>query len=167
MRPGDRLLYALSAKREMGWAAFKRTFELLCAGGLSGEDLDSIRFARYETARTLDALGHVELDFGSNARLYIARPTLSLLPRSGLPVAVLSGARSLNTIGQLAGYAGRGDRKFHLDIRYHPHESQRFPAKLSVASESVEDLEGLARELNVAFQRVPSVVGHLEFFCVP
>ncbi len=156
MSPGDRLLYAISAKGEMGWPAFKRTFELLCAHHLTEKNLEDMDFARYETARALDALGHVEIDFGLNARLYSAPATLSLLPRSGLPAAVLSGARSPNTIDFLSARIEKSGGKLQLDLRNQRDESKRFPARVTVLGESGEDLARLAQESNFAFQEIPA-----------
>jgi hypothetical protein len=156
MIPGDRLLYAISAKGEMGWPAFKRTFELLCAHHLTEKNLEDMDFARYETARTLDALAHVEIDFGSNARLYSAPAVLSLLPRSGLPVAVLSGSRSPNTIDFLSARVEKSGGKLLLDVRNQHDESKRFPARIAVLGESTEDLARLAQETDFAFQETPA-----------
>jgi hypothetical protein len=155
MNPGDRLLYAISAKREMGWPVFKKTFEVLCAHSLTEENLDDMKRARYETARALDALGHIEIDFGSNARLYVAPPTLALLPRSGLPAAVLSGARSPNTINLLSGHLERYGAKLRLEIQNQRDESKRFPARVTVMGESGEVLACLAREADLAFEKIP------------
>jgi hypothetical protein len=156
MSPGDRLLYAISAKQEMGWPVFKRTFELLCTHHLTEKNLEDMKFARYETARVLDALGHVEVDFGSSARLYAAPPALALLPSSGLPVAVLAGARAPNTIDLLSARLERTGGKFQLDIRLQRDESKRFPARIAVTGESVEDLARFASEAGLAFQEAPA-----------
>src|ERR1051326_3626780 len=87
MNPGDRLLYAISAKREISWPVFKRMFELLCVNGLKQTDLENVKLARHETARGFDALGHLETDFGSNTRGQAGRPVLCLLRGSGFRVA--------------------------------------------------------------------------------
>jgi hypothetical protein len=163
MSPGDRLLYAISAKREMSWPVFKRTFELLCARQLTKENLDDMNFARYETARALDALGHVEVDFGPNTRLYAARPTLSLLPRSGLPAAVLSGARSPNTIDLLSAHLEKSGGKLQLEVRNQRDESKRFPARVTLVGECGEDLACLAQEADLAFEMVPAAWTVLNF----
>jgi hypothetical protein len=140
MTPGDRLLYALSAKREMGWTAFKRAFELLCAHGLKDESLRDVKLSRYETARGFDALGHAELDFGANTRLYVAAPALSLLPQSGLPVALLAGARGPSTTKLLAENIAASGRNLQLSLDSQRDTSRRFPARVTVTAERTEDL---------------------------
>lgn len=156
MTPGDRLLYAISAKRELGWASFKKTFELLCGQHLTKDDLQDMNFARYDTARGLDALGHVELDFGSTTRLYTAPPALALLPTSGLPEAILSGARSPNTIELLQAQVQKRGNTLQLDVRNQKEESQRFPARVAVTAETRDDLLSLAKEAGIAFQEEPA-----------
>jgi hypothetical protein len=156
MSPGDRLLYAISAKQELGWPVFKRTFELLCSHHLTKKNLEDMNFSRYETARALDALGHVDVDFGSNARLYAAPPALSLLPRSGLPSAVLSGSRSPNTIDLLSRLLEKSRANLQLEVRSQRDESMRFPARVIVMGESAQELAGFAREADLAFGEVPA-----------
>jgi len=154
--PGNRLLYAISAKRELGWASFKKTFELLCGQHLSKEELRDMNFARYETARGLDALGHVELDFGSTTRLYAAPPALALLPNAGLPEAILSGARSPSTIENLKALVEKRGNGLQLDVRKQQDESQRFPVRVTVAAETREDLLSIAEETGIKFEENPA-----------
>jgi hypothetical protein len=154
--PGDRLLYAISPKRELGWASFKKTFELLCGQHLAKDDLQDMNCARYDTARGLDALGHVELAFGSTTRLYAAPPALALLPNSGLPEAILAGARSPNAIELLQTQVQKRGNTLQLDIRNQKHESLRFPARVAVTAETRGDLRSLAQETGIAFQEEPT-----------
>jgi hypothetical protein len=156
MNPGDRLLYAISANREMGWPAFKRTFDLLCGHSLTDSNLKNLKLARYETVRTLDALGHLESDFGSNARLYAAPPALSVLPRSGLPIAVLSGARSPYMIDRLSSRLEKSGGKLHWENQPQHDESKRFPARVTIMGESKEYLASFAAEESLAFQEIPA-----------
>lgn len=157
MTPGDRLLYAISAKRELGWSVFKRTFELLCAAHAVDASVTDMGFARYETARGLDALAHVEveIDFDSGTRLYAAPPTLSLLPRAGLPKAILSGARSPNSIDVLGQRIKEIGRNLQIEVREQAGKVKRFPARVSIAAESTEDLASIAKAAGVEFQRIP------------
>lgn len=156
MIPGDRLLYALSAKQEMGWSAFKKAFELICAHDLQDESLKDVNLARYETARGFDALGHAELDFGANTRLYVGAPALSLLPQSGLPVGLLAGARGPSTAKVFGETIAKSGRNLQLSVHGQRDKSRRFPARVTVTGESAEDLAWLAGEMQVAFQKTPA-----------
>lgn len=156
MSPGDRLLYVISARQEMSWPVFKRTFELLCARDLAEKNLKDMNLARYETARALDALGHVEVDFGSKGCLYAAPPALALLPSSGLPTAVLAGARAPNTVNILSAILKKNAGTLQLDIRDQDDESKRFPTRVAIIGESSEDMSCFAREAHLVFQKVPA-----------
>ena len=157
MTPGDRLLYAISAKRELGWPAFKRTFEQLCAAHAADASVTDMGFARYETARGLDALAHLEIEiaFDSGTRLYAATPTLCLLPRAGLPTAILSGARSPNSIEVLGQRIKGIGRNLQIEVREQAGKVKRLPARVSIAAESTEDLASIAEVAGMEFQKVP------------
>ncbi|MGC2161581.1 MAG: hypothetical protein WA634_06725, partial [Silvibacterium sp.] len=156
MTSGDRLLYAISAKRELGWPSFKKTFEELCGEHLGERELKDINFARYETARGLDALGHVDMDFASTTRLYAAPPILAVLPKSGLPEAVLAGARSPNTLELLRAEVEKRGNRVLLAVHDQQDESTRFPARIAVTAETREDLESLAADSGLSFQKDPA-----------
>lgn len=163
MNSGDRLLYAISARQEMGWPSFKRTFGRVCVHSFAGEGSLDMSLARYETARALDALGHVEFDFSSTPRVYAARPALSLLPRSGLPIAILSGARAPQTVELLSKQVGIIGRNLSLGIGPQQHKSRCIPSRITLAGERVEDLSELAREAQIAFQATPASWNILHF----
>lgn len=164
MIPGDRLLYAVSARQEMSWHAFKRMFELLCAPALAKTTLGDVNFARYETARALDSLAHIELVFGpSSARLHTSPPALSLLPNAGFPVAVLCGARAPTTFDHLHSCVENSGLAIQLDISEQPDASHRFPTRISVISESTGDLAVFAHAAGLAFSPVPAAWAILNF----
>ncbi len=156
MTAGDRLLFAISAKRELGWPSFKKMFEQICAESLAEDELRDANLARYETARGLDALGHLDLDFTSPARLYVAPPAMALLPVSGLPVAVLAGARSPRTLQELSARILRRGTSLVLAATNQPQEPRSFPARIAVLAETRGDLRSLAVESGLAFQEEPA-----------
>jgi len=113
-------------------------------------------FARYDAARTLDALGHIEVDFDSSSpRLHAAPSALSLLPNSGLPAAVLSGARGPSTVTAIAAEIDKYGSTMHIDIRQQRSESSCLPARVMVTADSHEDLALMAAAAQLVFQRVP------------
>lgn len=156
MTPGDRLLYTLSAKRDLSWPSFKKLFELLCGPHLAPADLEDANLARYETARGFDALGHVELDLGSNLRIYAAPPVLALLPVSGFPQAVLTGARSPGSTEIWRERAHSYGAKLQLEIWPQEDHSQRFPSRVWVNAETREGLRSFAADIGVHFQENPA-----------
>jgi hypothetical protein len=119
--------------------------------------------SRYETARGFDALGHAELDFGANTRLYVAAPALFLLPQSGLPVALLAGARGPGTTKLLAENIAASGRNLQLSLDSQRDTSRRFPARVTVTAERTEDLAWLAGVAKLAFRKTPASWAILHF----
>lgn len=156
MTPGDRLLYALSAKVDLSWSSFKKLFELLCGSHLVPADLQDAGLVRYETVRGFDALGHVELDLGSSLRIYAAPPALALLPGAGIPEAVLAGARSPRSMDEWREQAHPYGSRLELDVQPQKDSSGKFPSRASVKAESLEDLRSFAKDIHVDFQGIPA-----------
>jgi hypothetical protein len=154
--PGDRLLYTLSARGDLSWASFKKFFELLCTQHLALADLEDANLARYEAARALDALGHIELDLSSSPRIYAAPPTLVLLPNCGFPEAVFAGARAPASIEKWQHQARQGRSTLHLEIHLQEDKSRRFPSRISVKAETREELRIFAAYIGVSFQDNPA-----------
>lgn len=156
MTSGDRLLYTLSAKVDLSWSSFKKLFELLCGPHLVPADLEDAGLARYETARGFDALGHVEFDLGSSLRIYAAPPALALLPMSGIPEAVLAGARSPRSMDEWRARAHPYGSRLELEVQPQKDGSGRFPSRVSVKAEGREDLRSFATDIHVDFQEIPA-----------
>lgn len=163
MTPGDRLLYTVSAKEDLSWSSFKKLFELLCGSQLASTDLEDAGLARYETARGFDALGHVELDLGSSLRIYAAPRALALLPMSGIPEAVLAGARSPRSIDEWRERAHRYGSRLELEVHSQKDGSGKFPSRVSVKGETREDLRSFATAIGADFQEIPAAWRILTF----
>src|SRR5262249_12744201 len=100
----DYLLYTLSACREMSWHNFKNAFDALSLKYCPQDPYKTgeARHVRWRTLRSLEWLGHAESAFEEGrSTLYAAPPVLARLPISGIPTAVLCGARSPSTAGTL------------------------------------------------------------------
>src|SRR5262245_58185299 len=96
---GDLLLFAVTAAGPMSWPAFSRAYDALL-GSAEGEGgaLDPGRRRRKSRA-LLDALGHCETAIGNGSSTIAAAPAvLARLPVSGLPKALLVGARQPSTV---------------------------------------------------------------------
>lgn len=160
----ERLLYVLSARKEMSWNSWKETFDALClvqhrqegSTGTSGSKYD-----RNATARSLDSLGHCELDFSGNGRVAVAAPVLTRLPQAGLPQAVLCGARSPETVVQLQELCNEtGGRLTESD----QHASiPLLPRRIMIEADEVNGLHDVARKAGVRFESDPSAWGLLHF----
>ena len=79
MTSGDLLLYVISAKRDMSWAVFKRTFDILASKEVA--EYESAAIARSVVLKSLDGLGHCEvLSHDGNLRVVAAPSVLVRLP---------------------------------------------------------------------------------------
>ena len=103
--PGEVLLYALSARKEVSWDNFKRYFDevrrRVVIEGL-GRARENASGQRWQVIRKLTCLGHIDLRFDpQDITISAAPPTLAVLPALGSSEAILCGARSPTTIAQL------------------------------------------------------------------
>lgn len=151
--PGDILLFAVSARQRLAWRSFREVLEqIFVPDNRVGANL---RQAQSAIAAIGSLLGHWEIipEDGS-ASLSIAPPTLALLPRPGLPTAVLCGARSPDTIGALsraAAAAGVSVRHLAQD------QSHRYaPARIEVTADSRDRIGRLAESLHLFYQPQPA-----------
>ncbi|MCI0627996.1 MAG: hypothetical protein L0387_41150 [Acidobacteria bacterium] len=155
MNAGDRLLYALSARRHMSWAAVKHAFDCLHETDDDPNDGDSLRYRRGYTVRVLDSLGHVEFDARpQQLRVIVTPPTIAVLPWRGLPTGVLTGARSPASVGQLSAAAKRFG--VLLDVHCQISDPQLHPSRISVVTEDLAHLTFFAREQGVHCTEFPA-----------
>jgi hypothetical protein len=139
----DRLLYVVSAKKEMSWVSFKETFDYLYqlqAAALSVY-IDRIKDKRFQAVRALDSLGHCDFDFRENgSRVYAAPPALVRLPCAGLPQAILAGVRSPQTIKELSKACQSIGSHVKLEITQQPGELVLMPVRVAVQAGDVAEL---------------------------
>ena len=154
--PGERLLYVLSAKRDLAWSAFKRVFEVLYqAPGLDPSEVEQARPRRTTTIRSLQALGHCDFAFDeSGSRVFIAAAVLARLPTGGLPEAVLCGARSPQTLAQLQEECAK--HGCVMTACEQPRTGGLLPHRICVQANIVSDLQGLAAGLGITVENTPS-----------
>jgi hypothetical protein len=148
----DRLLYVLSARREMAWAAFKQIFDQLYVGKTG--TIEDSRFQRGETLRALSNLAHCEFEFGRNAsRVYVLPPALLRLPQAGLPQVILAGARSPETITEVKRVCA--EHSCLTEITEQIGGACFTPLRVMIQSETIPALENVARALGIAFESTP------------
>ena len=102
---GDILLYSLSAWRETPWTTFKKWFDEIHRRHVVAsihEEQDAAVYHRWRALRLLSSLGHVDVRFEAHGiTIFVAPPALAVLPGFGMRRAVLCGARSPSTSGDL------------------------------------------------------------------
>jgi hypothetical protein len=151
--PGDALLFAVSARRQLSWRAFTGALDaVFIADEREGVD---VRQARSAIAALGSSLGHWDIvPDGQSARICVAPPVLARLPWPGLPKAVLCGARSPDTLeavkraAAIVGVTARAAAQHHLH-RY-------APARIEVTANSSGPLANLADALGVMYRPEPA-----------
>jgi hypothetical protein len=154
----DRLLYVISAKSEITWSSFKEIFDSLytSAAHLGEFDLDSLPYRRLETMRAIEALGHCDFFFGGKGnKVCVTPPVLARLPFAGLPQAVLAGARSPQTVDQLAEFCSVFDGHVRLSIQHSVPDSVLIPSRIIVEAESARQLEDISEACAIRFSAEP------------
>jgi hypothetical protein len=145
---GDALLFAVSAKQRLSWSTFT---EVLDAVFVPDQRIGSdVRDIRSTVAALGDSLAHWDVaPLNGSAQIIVSPPVLALLPRPGLPTAVLCGSRSPDTVVAVAAacrHAG-ADSRITPQGHLHPYA----PAVIEVTGESTEILAAVATALNIHF----------------
>lgn len=154
----DTLLYVLSARGEMSWPEFKKVYDYLHTIHVLPNELGetNIRFSRSQAARALDSLGHCDLDFSKESqRIYAAPPVLARLPRTGIPQAVLAGARFPQTIPKLVEACKAANRRVKLIVDGQPGGRGLEPARVIIQADYAKDIAGFACKLGIKFEKEP------------
>jgi hypothetical protein len=145
----EKLMHLISVQGQLGIARFHDYFEQLYTEsfGLSEEDR---YFARFQTIRFLESLGHCEYDY-ANRRIYACKPVITLQSKWGLPQAILSGARSPALISSLREFAAKNRDKLVLKDISQPYYPV-LPNAIILKAVSLEVLKQAASNLGIDFE---------------
>ncbi|AFZ08876.1 hypothetical protein Osc7112_4581 [Oscillatoria nigro-viridis PCC 7112] len=163
----EKLLYVISAKKEVAWLSFKETFDYLYnleTGAM--EENTGIKNKRLQTIRALNSLGHCDFDFSgdrSKSKVYAAPPVLVRLPCAGFPQAILAGARSPATIAQLSEACQSVGHHINLEVTEQSNELGLIPKRVAVQAEDVGELRAIGNLLKIPFIETPSAWSLLHF----
>jgi hypothetical protein len=148
----------------MPWPTFKKVFDVLSVKWQTRDGtVESPRYLAWRAVRALDSLGHVDAMFGSGEpSVVVAQPILCRLPVSGLPQAVLCGARSPGTRAAVE-HASRG-LPCTLSFLPHPCAGHLFlPSRIAVEGETVESLAEFANRLQASLTPTPTAWALAEY----
>ena len=167
----DFLLYVLSHAGQVSWPRFKAIVAQLVAPTTSAArpaaDQDtatedtatsaeegSTKSVTYRIQQALMWLGHCQVTFAEGkGAVYVLPPRLARLPVSGLPRAVLTGARGPDTLPALEEEAARHDATVWRSR--HTTDLPAIPARIEVQAGTVENLINLAQALQFHFTAEP------------
>ena len=171
---GDILLYSLSAWRETPWTTFKKCFDEIHrrhAVASIHEEQDAAVYHRWRALRLLSSLGHVDVRFEAHAiTIFVAPPALAVLPGFGLRRAVLCGARSPSTSGDLrraAALEGAATTT-HSQSSLSPYA----PTRVEVNADSDERIRATAERMGIPYldqppaRTIAQVTASLEEYCL-
>jgi len=152
----NRLLFVLSARGNMTWGQFREAVDYLTASGISQEKRINGTASRTGLLQCLEALGHCDAhyDRGENM-ISVTPPALCRLPRAGLPVAVLSGARCLRTHNEMADAAEVGGGRVRLTVDCHPGTMGLLPDTIQVSATSEAAMSEYCAALGIRYAAIP------------
>ena len=161
---GDILLFALSARRQTGWGTFKRYFDEAYRRSTpirQGVSTNNLASHRNLVLRALSCLGHIDWhsDTGKPA-IVVAPPTIASLPTLLSYRAILCGARSPETVGDLQ-CAADGNR-VRVIVNSQTGISPYAPTQVEIQGESISAIQGIADRIGIRYLEVPParLLGH-------
>ncbi|MEE8208263.1 MAG: hypothetical protein V3T88_04820 [Nitrosomonadaceae bacterium] len=153
----NRLLFIISARGSISWKQYCEALDFLL-------ELSSVKWQkvvgnvmRSYILQSLQALGHCDVNYSdAGSIICITPPTLCRLPRAGLPRAVLTGARSLDTRRHIKEAVKAAGKKVRYWVLRHSDRLCLLPDTIVVESESEEAMAKFCSDLRIAYTGVPS-----------
>ncbi len=152
----NRLLFVLSARGNMTWAQYREAVDFLSASGISEGRRIEGSASRSGLLQCLEALGHCDAHYDrGESTISVPPPALCRLPRAGLPVAVLTGARCLQTHEQMAAAAEVGGGKVRLTVERQPGPLGLLPDTFQVSAPSEEAMAAYCAGMGIRYADTP------------
>ena len=99
-------------------------------------------------ARSLEALGFFEVDYASQ-RVHLCPPTMVLLPDTGTPCALLTGARVPETLTKLRKVVGQAGKQACLLQQAQGRGNINMPHRIVVEAIDKDTLAGIGKEASI------------------
>jgi len=151
----NRLLFVISAHGSMTWIQYREAVDFLSVdSGIKQAEKGTA--TRSSLLQCLQALGHCDAPYtGGKSQITVAPPALCRLPRAGLPVAVLVGARCPLTVNQMTEVAQAYGSDLKISIVRRPGPLGLLPDTILVNSESENALAAFCTDLKLCYSAVP------------
>ncbi|MGO9571937.1 MAG: hypothetical protein ACLP5H_30810 [Desulfomonilaceae bacterium] len=152
----NRLLFVISACGNMNWAQYCEAVDFL-SGSSSGRSRAMEGTAtRNGLLQCFQALGHCDAHYGmGESAITVAPPALARLPRAGLPVAVITGARCPQTQNQMAEAAQAHAGAVQLNVERRPGPLGLLPDTILVEAESENAMVAFCADLDLRYAAIP------------
>ncbi|MFA6371070.1 MAG: hypothetical protein WCW68_00445 [Methanothrix sp.] len=144
----EELLQTISSLGHMSLEKFYSAFDAIQLRRNQDKDVD-LHEIRRRSIRFLDALGHCEFDFDKR-RVFACPPVLVRLPSSGLPQAVLAGARTDLIMKKLKEFEKCNSGDVFLRIIPQIGLDYLLPSAIIVEALSFEHLQNLSQYSKIA-----------------
>ena len=155
MKIGDRLLYTISVRGRMSHSSVRRAFDWLYELDDDTGKAAFWRFRRNEAIRTLETLGHIEVDAQpQEVSVSVTPPAIAVLPERGLPHGVLVGSRLPKSIERLAAAAKRAGLGWEVSVQ--PREPHLYATRINLIADTFDDLASFAKEQRLDCGEIPS-----------
>lgn len=142
------LMQTISTLGRMSIENFNEAFNALYEhAGISGEEVD-INYIRRQTVRFLDALGHCEFDFDKR-HVFACPPAFVTLPISGLPVAILTGARIPPVVAVIKDFVRSNRDSVSYSIKQQKRKGLLLPPAVYIEAVNHESLKKVAQAAHI------------------
>jgi hypothetical protein len=154
LRHHDHLLYVLTARQKTTYTRLKDIIEDLYVSRPEERE-EPERPTRFIVSQSLEALGHCILDFEEGSSdVRVSAPALNRLPTAREPRAVLSGARSAETVPLIAKKCQEVDG-IAMDISPASEAAPFVPLRVELRASKEEHLARVADALGIQYWSQP------------
>ena len=165
----NELIFALSAKGKISFSDFNVILEVLYyEKGFAQNDAINWNDVIRDTRRFLESLGYCDVDY-DDGKIYACPPALVLLPKNGLPSAILTGTYTPDVLIKLENFAKSHNDVCNFDWLQHPIEkivSAFIPKTFCITAESTDLIETMAKDADIDIQISSSAANLLlKFSC--
>jgi len=152
----NRLLYVISAHGTLTWTQYREAVDFLSGSKSAGSVVNLGRATRSGLLHCLQALGHCDVYYeDGRSTIIVAPPALARLPRAGLPVAVLTGARCPQTASQIAETAQAHKGAVQSTVQRHSEPFSLLPDTILIEAESEEAMSAFSADLDINYTAIP------------
>jgi hypothetical protein len=152
----NRLLFVISARNRMKWSHYCDAVKFLSTTSSSRDKFFDGAATRSGLLQSFEALGHCDIYYESgNSTIIVAPPVLCRLPRAGLPVAVLAGARCVQTLRQITEIINTSNNTIQVKTIRYPGPLGLLPDTILISSDSDESMKRFCAELQIRYSAIP------------
>lgn len=144
------LLQTISTKSRISLDYFNDVFDTLIQRQEISSGEEDLHDLRRKTIRFLDSLGHCEFDF-ERRKVFVCPPVLVTLPIYGLPIAVLTGARSEKIVQKIKNFAKSNGDSISYSVGTHRSEYPLLPSVIYIEAVNLDYIIEVAQNVQIGY----------------